>query len=171
MLVVGIGLAGLRSQPHHLLPHLPVWTDKRSSSRRSDHLIAVETQHTIVTEGTQYLPFVARTEALGVILNDGDVVLAGNLHDAVNLIGHAIEGNGDDGFRLTASLGDTVLDGLLKQLGVYVPGVGLRVHKYWRGSQIGDRIAGGTESKALHHHLIAGLHIAGYQCQMYGGSA
>ena len=68
---------------------------------------------------------------------------------------------------LTARLGDAVLDGLLQQIQVDVPGVRLRVDHHRRRAQVRDRVRRCAEGETLHQHLVARLHACRQQAQMH----
>ena len=171
VLIVGIALTILCGVHHDLTPGVFIRRDQGTSARGGYHLIAVEAQDAEFTEGTQHLTLIARAEALCCILDDRNLIAIGNLHDAVNLIGHAIEGDRDDGLGRLAGLGDTILNGLLQQVGVHVPRFALRIDEYRRCAQIRNRMARGTEREALDNDLIARAYATGYQCQMHGRRA
>ena len=161
MLIVRIGLAGLGGQPHDLLPSLLVGADECAAARGGDHLVAVEGEHAVAAEGAQHLSLPAATEAFGGVFDDGDVVFRGDLHDTVDVVGHAIERHGHDGLGLTACLGDAVADGLLHQLGVDVPRVLLAVDEDGCRAEVGNGVGRGAEGERLHDDLVARPHAAG----------
>ena len=140
VLVVWIALAGLCGVEEYLVPVLLIVAYQSSPTRRRDHLVAVEGKHAVFAERTEHLPVEARAESLGCVLDHGDAVSAGDLHDAVDSVGHAVEGHGDDGLRGPACLGDAVPDGLLEEVGVHVPGIRLGVYEDRCGAEVGDGV-------------------------------
>ena len=68
MLVVGISIAGLSGIPHNLIRILLIAADKGSTTRGSNHLIAVERKHAILAKRTQHLTIKARAHTLCRIL-------------------------------------------------------------------------------------------------------
>ena len=171
MLIVGIALAILCGVHHNLAPSVFIRRDQGTSARGGNHLIAVETQNAEFAEGTQHLTLIARAEALCGILDDRNLIAIGNLHDAVYLIGHAIESHRYDGLGFLAGLCDSVNDRLLQQVGVHVPGIALRIDEYRRCAQIRNRMTRGTEREALDNDLIARSYATGNQGQMHGRCA
>ena len=168
MMVIRISLTGLGGVPHHTVTGLHIRTDERTATRGGDHLVAIERQDAIATEGTHDASLVPGTEALGRILHHRDVVTGSDSQDLIDLGWHAIEIDGHDGLRLTASQGDTVLDGLFEQLGIHVPGFRLGIDHDRRGTQILDRVGGGTEGKALHQHFVARSYATSQQSEVDG---
>ena len=108
VLIVRIALAVLRSVHHDPAPLIIRRSDERAATGGGDHLVAVERQHAELSEGAAAAPGKFGAHGLGGVLNHGDVVLGGHLHDAVDLGGHAVEVGGDDGFGLAAGAGFAV---------------------------------------------------------------
>ena len=171
VLVVGVGLASLGGVPHDALPLLGVGADEGAAAGGGDHLVAVEAEDAVAAEGAEDLSVEAAAETFGGVLDDGDVIALGYLHDAVYLVGHAIEGDGHDGLGLAAGLGDAVADGLFEQVGVDVPRVGLGVNEDGCGAEVGDGVRGGAEGEALDEDFIAGAYATGEEAEVDGGGA
>ena len=114
-----------------------------------------------------HLPVEARTETLGRVLYNGNIVSVGDLHDAVDAVRHAVERHRHNRLGLASGFGDAVLDRLLKQLGIHIPRLPLGIHKHRRSAEVSHRMARGAERKRLHQHLIARSDSARNQRQMH----
>ena len=171
MLVVGIGITGLGGQPHNLVSILGRAADEGSATAGGDHLVAVEGEDSVLAKGAQHLTVEARTHTLGSVLDDRDAIAVGNGHDAVDMVGHAVERHGHDGLGVAAGTGLAVEDGLLEQFRVHIPGVLLGTNEHGLGATIGNGVRGGAEGEALHAHLVARAHATGEQRQMDGTGA
>ena len=86
-----------------------------------------------------------------------------NGHDLIDLGRHAVEINRHNGLGLTACDSNTVVDSLLKQLGIHVPGFFLGVDHHWCGTQILDGMGRCTKRKTLHQNLVARTNATGKQ--------
>ena len=62
--------------------------------------------------------------------------------------------------------GNTVVDGLFEQLWIHIPGFRLRVDHDRCGTQILDRMGGGTEGKTLHQDFVARTYATSQQSKM-----
>ena len=171
VLVVGVALPVLGRVHHDFAPFLLVGGNQSAAAGGGDHLVAVEREHAGLAEGAQHLAVELRAEALGGIFHHGDVVAVGDLHDAVDLVGHAVEGHRHDRLGFPAGLGDAVFDGLFHQIGVDVPGVLFGVHEHGYGAEVGDGVRGGAEGEALHDDLVAGFHACGDESEVDGSGA
>ena len=171
VLVVGVRLAGLGGVPHHPLAVGGVAADQGAAARGGDHLVAVERQHPELSERAQLLPVETRAEALGGVLDHRDAVAPGHLHDAADVVGHAVKGHRDDGLGLAAGLRQAVPDGPLEQLRVHVPARRLGVDEHRRGAAVRHRVGRGAEGERLHDDLVAGDYAARHQGQVDGGGA
>ena len=155
MMIVRICLTGLGGVPHHTVTSLHIRTDERTATRGGDHLVAIERQDAKISERTHDTSLIPGTKTLCRIFQHRDVVTGSDSQDLIDFGRHAIEIDGHDGLRLSSSQGNTVFDGLFEQLRIHVPGFCLGIDHDRRGTQILDRMGGGTESKALHQHLVA----------------
>ena len=140
VLIIWIALAGLGSVEKYLVLVLLIVADERSPTRRGDHLIAVEGKHAVFAKRAEHLPVEARAESFGSILDHGYAVSVGDLHYSVDSVGHAVEGHGDDGLRSLACFRYAVLDRLLEEVWVHVPGLTLRVNEDWSGAEVSDGV-------------------------------
>ena len=171
VLIIRITLAILRGIHHHLAPSLVGRRNQRTATAGGNHLIAIKTQHTVAAKRAQHTPLIARAKALGSILNHRNIVAIGNLHNAIAIVGHAIERHRNNRLRLTPRDGNSILNSRLQQVRVHIPSVGLRIHKHRRGAKVSDRMRRCAKREALHYHLIAGTHTASHQRQMHGSRA
>ena len=106
-----------------------------------------------ITDGAQRLALVAAHNALGRILDDLEVMAAGNVHDGVHLAGDTGVVDGHDNLGL---VGDGLLDFLL----VNVHRVGAHVHKDELGPGQHGGSSGAGEGEAGQNDLVAGLDVA-----------
>ena len=90
VLIVRITLACLSGIPHNLVFVFFRLADQCTTARGGNHLVAIERQHTKLTERAKHTSFPATTESFSRILHNRDVVLIGYLHNAVNIVWHAI---------------------------------------------------------------------------------
>ena len=167
VLVVGIRLAGLGRVEHDLVLRRRIGADESTAARGRNHLVAVERQHAVPAERAQHPSVEPGAEALRSILYHRDTVAAGYLHYLINPVGHAVQSHRDDRLGSLARPGDTVLDRLLQQSGIHIPGLFFRIHEHRPRPKIGHRMRRSAEREALHHHLIPGPNPAGYQRQMH----
>ena len=140
MLIVGVRFAGLCGIPHDGVLILGIFAHQRAATGGGNHLVAVERQYSVLAECAEYLTGVARAEPFGSVLYYRNPVAVSNLHDTVYAIRHTVERHRNDGLRLAACLGYTVLDGLLKQVGVHVPRLSFRVDEHRRCTAVCDRV-------------------------------
>lgn len=169
VLVVGVRLTILGGVHHYFIPFFIGICDEGAAPRGGDHFVTVEREYSIFAEGAKDLAVVARTEAFGGIFYDGDAVFVGNGHYLVAVVGHTVEGDGDDGFWIFAGLGLAVEDGFLKEFGVHIPGMGLGVDENGGGAEIGDGMGGGTEGETLHADFITRAYATGKEGEVDGG--
>ena len=168
MMIVRVCLTGLGGVPHHTVTSLHIRTDERTATRGGDHLVAIERQDAKTSEGTNDTSLIPGTEALCRIFHYRDVVTGSDSQDLIDLGRHAIEIDGHDGLRLTSCQGDTVVDGLFEQLRIHIPGFRLGVDHDRGGTQILDRMGGGTEGKTLHQDFVARTYATSQQSKMDG---
>ena len=167
MLVIGIRLTGLRRVKHDLLLHRRIRTDQGTATRGGDHLVAVERQDAITAERTTNLPIKPAAQTFRRILDHRYVIPVGHRHDLINLGRHTIQVNRHDRFGFLARHPDPVLDRLLQQGGIHIPGLRLRVDKDRRRPKVSHRMRRGAEGKTLHQHLVTGSHATSQERQMH----
>ncbi len=171
VLIVGIWLAGLCCVEHRSAARVVVGTYECASARGGDHLVAVEAEYAVETEGAALVAAIGRAESFGGVLDHWDVIASGYVEDAVHVGRHAVEVYGDDGGGLASGHRDAVVDGALEQGGVHIPGRRLGVDKYRSRSDVCHGVGRCGESEALAYHLVAGLYAGEYQAQVYGCGA
>ena len=171
VLVVRICLAGLGGQPHYASAGGVVGDCQGTPARGGDHLVAVERHDTETSECAEYPAVETRAEPLRGVLDDRYAIAVGNLHYAVYAVGHAVERHHHDCLGLAAGDGNAVAYGGVKQVGVYVPGLTLRVDKHRCGATVGHGIGRRAECERLHHHLVAAAHTTRQQGKMDGRRA
>ena len=114
MLVIGISVTGLSSIPHNLIFIFRILTNQGSSTRCSDHFVAIETQHTKTAKGTQHSTVETRSKSLCRILYHRNTIPIGNRHNLIYLIRHSIKSHRHNRLRITPRLFLAVEDGLLQ---------------------------------------------------------
>ncbi|SRR5579862_4307710 len=98
------------------------------------------------------------------IFDHGEIVLAGNLQNRLQVAGHADLVNAEDCSRAAA-------DGGLDFRGIDVEGCGFYVYEDRQGSAVTDAVGGGNERMADCDYLVAGAHAYGEEGKMEGGRA
>ena len=140
VLIVRISITSLCSIPHHLVGILRITANQRTSTRSSNHLVAIERQHTIFSKCTQYLTIKTRTHSLSSILYYRNAILISYCHDFINTVRHTIKSHRHNRFRIFASLFLAVNNRLLQQSWIHIPSLAFRTNKYRLGSKVCDRM-------------------------------
>ena len=167
MLVIGERLTCLGSIEHGLLLCQLVRDDQSSSAGSRYHLVAVKTQYAKLAERAAFLPLVLRAQCLGCILQHGNCITAGNLHDRIHLGWHAIKMDRNYRLRLLACFCHAVLNRLFQQHGIHVPRILLAVHKHRGRSQIGHGVCRSAKRKTLTNHFVPGTYTSLNQGKMH----
>ena len=170
MLVVGISITGLSCMPHHVVGIFPVLADESTTTRSSNHLIAIKWKDTKASKGTENPAVEARAHAFGCILNDWDIVFIGNCHNFFAIIWHTVKSYWDNCFRIFAGLLLTVKNRLLQEFRIHVPCFTFRVDEHWPGTKISDRMGWCTEGETLYTYLISRFYATGYQSKVHRSS-
>ena len=130
MLVVWIALAILRSIHHNLPPRILIWSNQRTTTRCSNHLVTIKRKYTILTKRTQHLTIELRSESLSSILYHWNAILISDSHNLVNLVGHAVECYWHNGLWILSRFLLTVDNRFLQQFRIHVPCLVLRVNEH-----------------------------------------
>ena len=138
MLIVWIAFTILGGIHHNLAPSILIRRNQRTTTTGCYHLISIKAKHTILTECTQHLTLILRTESFSRILNHRNIIAISNLHDAVNLVRHTIQRHWYNSLWLLTRLSDTVFDSLLQQIRIHIPSITLRIHEHRCRSQISN---------------------------------
>ena len=136
MLVVGERFPRLCSVEFHPLGSFLGRADKGTATAGGDHLVSVEGHDTIGAKGSDGLPVVFRTQCLSCIFQYGYLITVSYLHNLGDFTWISVQIDGNDGLGFPAGFLYPVLDGLLQEGRIHVPGVGLTVHKDRTGTQI-----------------------------------
>ena len=154
VLIIRIAFAILCGVHHDFSPFIFVSGDQCTTARGGNHLIAVETEHTIFTKRTQYLSVKLRAKTFCSILHHGNAILVGNLHNAVSFVGHTIQSHRHNCFWLLSRLSNSILNGLFEELWIHIPSILLGINEHWCCAKIGSRMRRCTECEALNTHFI-----------------
>ena len=154
MQVIGQGLARLRGIEHDFLFSLIIGANERTTATGGNHLVAVEAHDAIIAEGAAQLATITGTKGFGRIFDHRNLVAAGNLHDVIDSCGHTVEIYRDDGLGLATRLGDAVFDGILQQIGINIPCIGLTIDKDRDTALISHGVGTGRECHRLTDHLV-----------------
>ena len=129
-------LAGLCGIEFHAVGFLFGVAHQCAATRSGDNLVSVETQASVVAEGSAFLAFVFRTESLGGVFYDRNAVFVGYCADFIHLSRHAIEINWDYCFWIMSSLLLAVYNRFFQRVRRHVPCVGLAVDKHRVGALV-----------------------------------
>jgi len=91
VLIVWIGFSCLSRIPHYDVLALGIGTNQRTDTAGNNLLVTVKTQHTKLSERTQYLAFPLRVETFGRILNNINIIV---LYNSLQLIVRLSDNNG-----------------------------------------------------------------------------
>ncbi len=116
-------------------------------------LVVIEAQDPHIAEGPQLFPAEAPAGALGIVLEDLQVVLLRDLHDLVDPRGRAAHVNGDDGLRAGR-------EPFFDAVGVQVEAL-VDIADNGNGPRLQDGLVGGDEGEGRHDHLVPGAHVQG----------
>ena len=170
MLIVWICVTSLCSIPHYIILWVGISTNQGTTTRGSDHLVAIERENTELAKCTEHLTIVATTKALGSILYNWNIIAIGNLHNAVNLVWHTIESNRNDSLWSLTRLCDTILDSLFQKVWIHIPCISLRINEYRSCTKVCNRMRRRTERKWLHDNLIARTYATSEKGKMHSRS-
>ena len=146
-------LARLRGELQCVLRLILRPAQQHPAARGGDDLIAIEGKSAEVTKGAALLPIVCRTQRLCCVLDQGNIMLAANSGNFVQLRGVAVQVNDDH------RLGRAVQrKGAAQSGGVHIPRLPLRVDKHRLRAAVGHGIGGGRKGQALAKDRVACLH-------------
>ena len=162
------GLGGVKLDP---VPGFLIRAAQGASAGGGDDLVSVKGKGPVRAEHPALPPPVFGTQRFRGVLQHGNAVFPGNLHDLPHAGGHAVEVHRNDGFGGAARLPDAVPDGFLQHLRRHVPRLFLTVHKHRGSPLVNDGIGGSGKGHGLAEDFIPRPHSQHHQPQMKGGSA
>lgn len=154
--------------------------DEHAAAAGGDEFVAVEAEAADGADGAAGVAFVEAAERFGGVFDDGDVELAAEGEDGIEVYGVSEDMDGHDGADAFAAgiVDDAALGGGAvfgedadHFGGVHLPGVGLGVHEEGFGEAVGDRVDGGDEGFGADEDEIAGFDAADEEGDVEGGGA
>ena len=149
--IVGEGLARLSCKLEGVARIGFFLAEEHTAARGRDYLVSVEGKNAEFAEGTAGAALIKTAESLGGVLDEGDIMLAADCGDLVELGGIAVEMDDNDRFRHAVEIDRTA-----QSLGIHIPGLALRVDEDGLGADVGDGIGGRGEGQILTKNGVTG---------------
>ena len=146
-------LARLRGELQCVLRLIRRPAQQHTAAGGGNDLVAIEGQASELAEGAALLSVVCGTKRLGCVLDQGNVMLAADGGDLVQLGRVAVQVDNDHGFGRTIQFKGAAQSGR-----IHVPRLPLGVDEHRLRAAVGHGIGGGGEGQALAKDRVPRLH-------------
>ncbi len=128
--------------------HLRIPSNDHATFAGRDWLVGIEPKHSEISDRAGGPSSIASSNRLAGVLNHGQAVFPGDVHDRIHISGMSERVDGDNGARLRR-------DASLQLAGIEVKREWLDIHKYRPGTLIKNGISGCNKCKRRQNNFVA----------------